>query len=215
MNKTSITSYAIISILALFLIVITLKYSSNRKTLLKEQKSLHNFVEMNNLLRDKSKQYLYFENLSIGQQINTFATVEAVDGKRTSLETVLKEQPSILFFIDQTHCSSCWGKALEILLTKFPSSLVDHIYFLTSFQNFRDIVIPLQELKVKTNIYNIVEGKIAPQLHGMDVPLLVTINQNKMIDGMLVVDLDLIEQVEIFIKAFVDKNKINEIAGSV
>ena len=160
-------------------------------------------------IKTKIGTYRYEESLAIGRKIDTTMVFENFAGQRNTLKNNGNNKPTLYFFIDQTHCSTCWGKALEILVSKFRSILPDRMVVLTSFRNFRDIVIPFKELKIDTNVYNIVQGEISPSLASIGLPLLITTDQNMRIDGMLIVDSDLIEQVEYFVRAFIEKNKIN------
>lgn len=209
MNKNNILTITIPIILATAVIIVSQKSIAKGKVIKQQQISLQNEIEKSNILLAKRGQYRFYESMAIGQSIDSSVVLEELTGKRFTLNNIHKNQPTLFFFIDQTHCSSCWGKALEKMVENFLPILSERTIVLTSYQNFRDIVIPLKELKIDSNVYNIVQGEISPNLQKLGLPLMITTDQNLKIDGMLVVDSELIEQVDFFVKAFIEKNQIN------
>lgn len=209
MNKNNLVTITIPVILAIAVIIMSQRYIANGKVIRQQQLSLQTEKERSNILQAKRGQYRFYESMAIGQSIDSSIILEELTGLRFTLKDINKNQPTLFFFIDQTHCSSCWGKALEIMVKNFQPILSERTIVLTSYQNFRDIVIPLKELKIDSNVYNIVQGELSPNIQKIGLPFMISVDPKQVIDGMLIVDSDLIEQVDFFVKAFIEKNQIN------
>ena len=162
---------------------------------------------MFNGIKNKNDTFTYYENLLINERMDTSFLLEDISGNIRSLSDLRIGEPKLIFFIHQTHCSSCWGKAIETLIKEFPEIAKEDLIVCTSYQNFRDIVIPLKELNLPSDVYNIIQGSFGKELEKLEVPCVITTDSSLLIKNILIIDIDFIDKFKSYLRAFEERKE--------
>ncbi len=174
MKKKTILINSIIPVaLSLLIIILSLKFINKSRELGATLAVLEKQTGTMNAFINKNNVYTYYENLLLNNKIDSTLIIEDLVGNTLHFKDLNLKKPTLILFIHQTHCSSCWGKAMEILVQNYPEIAEKDLIVLTSYQNFRDIAIQLQELHLSSNVYNIVSGSFGNVLEDLGVPFII------------------------------------------
>ncbi|TSA39049.1 MAG: hypothetical protein D4R64_00930 [Porphyromonadaceae bacterium] len=147
---------------------------------------------------------LYLELLSNNMIVSDSLKIENPSGKIFRLNQLAKEKLKIILYIEQTHCSNCWGAILEKFINNYPDVVNSDLIVLSSFQNFREIIISLKEKGINSSVYNIVEGDMDFPVCKPNSPFLCILNENKKMFNFCIIHNQELKKVDSFISAFIN-----------
>ena len=193
--------------LSILIIILSLKFVNMSKELKRTQEVLGQQKLSSNQLKDKNDAYTYYENLFLNKKLDSSMILKDLSENTTSLRDLKISKPTIILFIHQTHCSSCWSGAVDIVVKDFPEIAKQDMIVFTSYQNFRDIVIPLQELNLSSNVYNLVQGSFGEELEKINVPFAITTDSSLLIKHLIFIDMNLLSQFKSYVNAFEERKE--------
>ncbi|GEM_PF-1489223 len=152
--------------------------------------------------------FQYLEYLTNGFQLYGSLAFEDPLGNSCFMRDLYNGQEKIILYLEQTHCSACYGDILDLLRTKYPAICSNDLIVVCSFMNFRSIIVYFKEIHLETSLVNLKDSDLNIPACSAGSPFLAVMDKDYRLCNCCIPLKEDLDKVETFVKAFINRTSI-------